>query len=148
MLKVPNAEKLLKIKGIGAVSVAGFLSEVGDVRRFTSPKQIQKLAGLELKENSSGKHKGKTTISKRGRSKLRKILFQTVLPLLCSNSEFTEVYDYYRKRLVNPLKGKQAMIAVEGKLIRVFYSILKNGYIYDADKLRKDIIRPEERKVA
>lgn len=148
VLKVPNAEKLLKIKGIGAVSVAGFLSEVGDVRRFTSPKQIQKLAGLELKENSSGKHKGKTTISKRGRSKLRKILFQTVLPLLCSNSEFTEVYDYYRKRLVNPLKGKQAMIAVEGKLIRVFYSILKNGYIYDADKLRKDIIRPEERKVA
>ena len=71
-----------------------------------------------------------------------------MLPLLCSNSEFTEVYDYYRKRLVNPLKGKQAMIAVEGKLIRVFYSILKNGYIYDADKLRKDIIRPEERKVA
>ena len=33
-------------------------------------------------------------------------------------------------------------------MIRVFYSILKNGYIYDADKLRKDIIRPEERKVA
>ena len=40
VLKVPNAEKLLAIKGIGIVSVAGFLAEVGDARRFTSPKQI------------------------------------------------------------------------------------------------------------
>ena len=148
VLKVPNAEKLLGIKGIGIVSVAGFIAEVGDVRRFTSPKQIQKLAGLELKENSSGKHKGKTTISKRGRRKLRKILFQMTLPLLCNNREFTEVYDYYKTRLVNPLKGKQAMVAVECKVIRVFYSILKNGYTYDAEKLRSDIVRPKELKVA
>lgn len=148
VLKVPNAEKLLGIKGIGIVSVAGFIAEVGDVRRFTSPKQIQKLAGLELKENSSGKHKGKTTISKRGRRKLRKILFQMTLPLLCNNREFTEVYDYYKTRIVNPLKGKQAMVAVECKVIRVFYSILKNGYTYDAEKLRSDIVRPKELKVA
>ena len=148
VLQVPNAKKLLDIKGVGIVSVAGFLAEVGDVRRFASPKQIQKLAGLELKENSSGKHKGKTTISKRGRRKLRKVLCQTVLPLLCNNREFTEVYDYYRTRLINPLKGKQAMVAVECKLIRVFYSILKNGYTYDAEKLRSDIVRPKEPKVA
>ena len=148
VLQVPNAKKLLDIKGVGIVSVAGFLAEVGDVRRFASPKQIQKLAGLELKENSSGKHKGKTTISKRGRRKLRKVLFQTVLPLLCNNREFTEVYDYYRTRLITPLKGKQAMVAVECKLIRVFYSILKNGYTYDAEKLRSDIVRPKEPKVA
>lgn len=148
VLQVPNAEKLLDIKGIRSVSVAGFIAEVGDVRRFTSPKQIQKLAGLELKENSSGKHRGQTTISKRGRHKLRKTLFQMALPLLCNNREFTEVYDYYTTRLVNPLKGKQAMIAVECKLIRVFYSILKNGYTYDAEKLRSDIVRPREPKVA
>ncbi len=46
------------------ITVAGFLAEVGDVRRFESPRQIQKLAGLSLRENSSGKHKGQTTISK------------------------------------------------------------------------------------
>ena len=148
VMQVPNAEKLLKIKGIGVASVAGFLSEVGDVGRFTSPKQIQKLAGLELKENSSGKKKGQTTISKRGRSKLRRMLFQAVLPLIARNEEFTEVYDYYRTRLRNPLKGKQAMIAVECKLIRVFYSILKNVYDYDPVKLRADIIRPKELRIA
>ena len=93
-LQVPYAEKLLAIKGVGIVTVAGFLAEVGDIRRFESPKQIQKLAGLELVENSSGKKKDQTSISKRGRKKLRKLLFQVVLPLIAKNREFGEIYDY------------------------------------------------------
>ena len=64
--KVPHVEKLLAIKGVGSITIAGFIAEVGDIRRFDSPKQIQKYAGLELVENSSGKHKGRTRISKRG----------------------------------------------------------------------------------
>ena len=39
-LKVPHSEKLLSIKGVGLITVAGFLSEVGDIQRFDSPKQI------------------------------------------------------------------------------------------------------------
>ena len=57
--KVQHVEKLLAIKGVGSVTIAGFIAEVGDIRRFKSPKQIQKYAGLELVENSSGKHKGR-----------------------------------------------------------------------------------------
>lgn len=111
--KVPNAEKLLAIKGVGLITVAGFLSEVGDIQRFDSPKQIQKLAGLELKENSSGKHRGRSSISKRGRKKLRRILFQVMLPMIQSNAEFGEVYQYFRTREKNPLKGRQAIIAAD-----------------------------------
>lgn len=141
--KVPNAEKLLAIKGVGLITVAGFIAEVGDVRRFASPKQIQKLAGLELKENSSGKHRGRSSISKRGRKRLRKILFQVMLPMIRSNDEFGEVYKYFTTRQKNPLKGKQAIIAAGCKLIRVFYAILKNGVDYDPKKLKKDIVRPQ-----
>lgn len=146
--KVPHIEKLLAIKGVGLITVAGFLAEVGDVGRFDSPKQIQKLAGLELKENSSGKHKGQSSISKRGRKNLRKILFQAVLPLIRSNDEFREVYSYYTTRQRNPLKGKQAVVAVGCKLIRVFYAILTHGVDYDANRLRTDIIRPQEQQAA
>lgn len=142
-LKVPHAEKLLSIKGVGLITVAGFLSEVGDIRRFDSPKQIQKLAGLELKENSSGKHRGRSSISKRGRKRLRKILFQVMLPMIRNNAEFREVYEYFTTRQNNPLKGKQAIIAAGCKLIRVFYAILKHGVVYDPQKLRLDMIRPE-----
>ena len=64
--QIPGSEKLLKIKGIGLKTVAGFLAEVGDLRRFKDAKQIQKYAGLSFKENSSGKDEGKTKINKRG----------------------------------------------------------------------------------
>ena len=142
IMKVPNVANLLAIKGVGIVTVAGFLAEIGDVGRFDSPKQIQKLAGLELKENSSGKHKGRSSISKRGRKKLRRLLFQAVLPMLRSNSEIREVYEYYTTRLKNPLKGKQAVVAISCKLIRIFWSLLRTGSVYDAQRLRSDIIRP------
>lgn len=141
--KIPHIEQLLAIKGVGIVTIAGFLSETGDISRFTSPKQIQKLAGQELKESSSGKHKGRSSISKRGRKRLRKILFQVVLPLIRSNVEFRNVYEYYTTRIKNPLKSKQAMIAVACKLIRVFYAILTKGTAYDARKLTTDIVRPQ-----
>lgn len=142
--QIPEVAKLLEIKGVGLVTVAGFLSEVGDIRRFKSPKQIQKLAGLALRENSSGKHKGQTTISKRGRARLRAILFQAVMPLVAQNAEFAEIHNYYTNRAKNPLKKKQSLIALSCKLIRVFYAILTKGTEYDPKKLIKDIHRPVE----
>jgi len=142
--KIPEVEKLMEIKGIGLVTVSGFIAEVGDIRRFNSPKQIQKLAGLALVESSSGKHKGQTTISKRGRSRLRALLFQAVLPLVAKNTEFREMHKYYTTRTKNPLKKMQSMIALCCKLIRVFYAVLKNGVIYDPVKLVNDIHRPAE----
>ena len=62
--KIPMAEKLLEIKEVGIKTVSGLLAEVGDISRFNNPKGLQKLAGLALVENSSGKHKGETTISR------------------------------------------------------------------------------------
>lgn len=144
IMQIPNAEKMLSVDGVGLVTVAGFISEVGDISRFKNPKQIQKYAGFELVENSSGKHKGRTMISKRGRKKLRKIIYQVVLPLIQSNKEFRSIYDYYRKRIKNPLKGRQAMIAVGCKLIRVFFAIMTKGVVYNGSKMIEDIHRPTQ----
>ena len=139
--EIPESERMLAIKGIGLITVAGFLAEVGDIRRFESPKQIQKLAGLSLRENSSGKHKGQTTISKRGRSRLRAILFNAVIPLIATNPEFKELHKYYTTRANNPLKKKQSVIAISCKLIRVFYAIMANNTEYDGQKMMSDIHR-------
>lgn len=140
--EIPGVEEVLKIKGVGLATIAGFVSEVGDLRRFKSPKQIQKLAGLALKETSSGKHKGHTQISKRGRSRLRAVLFQGVMPLVSKNKEFKEIHKYYTTRRENPLKKKQSLIAICCKLIRVLYAMLTKDIIYDGDKLLSDIKRP------
>lgn len=133
--KIPESGQMPAIKGIGIITAAGFLAEAGDVRRFESPRQIQKLAGLSLRENSSGKHKGQTTISKRGRSKLRAVLFNAVIPLLAKNPEFRSLHEYYTTRADNPLKKKRSVIAISCKLIRVFYAILTKGVTYDPQKM-------------
>lgn len=49
--KIPGVPQMLAITGIGKDTVAGFLSEVGDLRNYSHPRQIIKLAGLNLKES-------------------------------------------------------------------------------------------------
>jgi len=140
-LQIPAVEKVEKIKGVGIITIACFLAEVGDISRFESPKQIQKLAGLGLRECSSGKNKGKTMISKRGRPMLRKLLFQAAMPLVAKNSEFAELHHHYTTRKDNPLKKKQSIITISCKLIRILFAILKNNVEYDPDKMMNDIKR-------
>lgn len=140
---IPYIDKLLEIKGVGLKTVSGFIAEVGDLSRFDTPKQLQKLAGYALVENSSGKHKGETRISKRGRKRLRYLLFEVAMSVLGKNDEFREIHQYYTTREKNPLKKMQSLIAIACKLIRVFYVILTTGVSYDGTKMLSDIRRPE-----
>lgn len=142
--KIPMAEKLMGIKGVGLKTVSGFLAEVGDISRFKNPKELQKLAGLALVENSSGKHKGETTISRRGRKRLRYLLFEVAMSLVAKNYEFAELHHYYTTRKQNPLKKMQSLMVVAEKLIRVFYVILTKGVDYDPKKMTEDIKRPQD----
>lgn len=141
--QIPYIENILEIKGLGIRTVTGILAEIGDVTRFTDAKSLQKLAGLALVEDSSGKHEGKTIISKRGRKKLRYHLYQGALVLIAQNPEFREIYEYYRTREGNPLKKMQALMAVACKLLRVLYAMVTKGMKYDPAKLLGDIHRPE-----
>lgn len=143
MEQIPEAKKLLEIKGVGEKTVSGFLAEVGDVRRFTDPKQLQKYAGLAIVDNESGKHKGQTTISRRGRKRLRYLLFEASMSLVSTNPEFRELHHYYTTRDKNPLKKMQSLMAIGCKLIRVFYALLTKDIEYSAEKLKSDIRRPE-----
>jgi transposase len=141
LLKVPNASKLMDIKGIGMVTAAVIVSEIGDIRRFRDPRQIQKMAGLNLRENSSGKHKGKTTISKRGRKRLREGLFRAMITMLATNQEFRAIHRRNLTRENNPLTKMESVIALCGKLIRVIFAILTKGNDYDAKKMLDDMNR-------
>lgn len=146
--EVSETKKLLEIKGVGIATVTAFVAEVGDIKRFKSAKQVQKYAGLSLIENSSGKHNSSTKISKRGRSRLRAILFRAAMPLIGKNEEFSEIYKYYITRTNSPLKKMQAVIAICCKLIRIFFTILTKGIEYSGKKLLLDIRRPTLEQVA
>lgn len=143
--RIPHITNILQIRGLGLRTVTGILAEIGDFKRFTEARQIQKLAGLALVEDSSGKHNGKTIISKRGRKHLRYLLYEASLTLIAMNDEFKEVYQYYLTRENNPLKKMQALMAVACKLLRVLYAMTTKGVKYDPAKLLGDIHRPKEK---
>lgn len=140
--EVPYVEKLLEIRGIGLKTVAGFIAEVGDIRRFDDPKQLQKLAGYAIVKNESGKHKGESHISYRGRKRLRYVLYEAAVSVVSHSPEFKSIHHYYTTREKNPLKKMQSLIAVACKLVRIFYLILRTGVTYDAEKMMGDIRRP------
>lgn len=135
---IPEAAPMMTIPGVGWVTVAGFLSEVGDLSGYEHPQQIVKLAGLNLKEHRSGKHKGQTRITKRGRPRLRSLLYKCALVLVAKNPEFRAIHRYLTTRLENPLKKKQSLMALCSKLVRVFFVIGRRKTSYDGGKLLKD----------
>jgi transposase len=134
--QIPGSAHMLTIPGVGFTTVAGFLSEVGDLQRYDHPRQIQKLAGLNLKENSSGKRQGRTRITKRGRPRLRALLFRSVMVLVAKNPEFKALHAYFTKRSVNPLRKKQSLIALCCKLIRILFVLGRKQVPYDPAKLQ------------
>ena len=144
--EIPNAENILAICGLGETITAGILAEMGDIDRFDDAKEIQKLSGLGLVACSSGKHKGQTKISHRGRKRLRYWLYQGAMSLVAHNEAFRQLHVYYTTRAENPLKKMQSLIVIACKLLRIIFVILKKGVQFDAERMLKDIIRPEAGK--
>ena len=146
-MEIPYAENILAIAGIGENTLSGILAEMGDISRFDNVKEIQKLSGLGLVACSSGKQKGETKISHRGRKKLRYWLFQAAKSAVAHAEEFQELHRYYTTRSENPLKKMQSLIVIACKILRVIYTILTKGTKYDPKKLLGDILRPNQEMV-
>lgn len=145
--EILHASNILEISGIGENTLSGILAQMGDISRFDDVKEIQKLNGLGLAACSSGKHKGETRISHRGRKRLRYWLFQGTKSAVAHAEEFRELHIYYTTRADNPLKKMQSLIVIACKLLRIIYTILKNGTVYDPKKLLMDIRHPEKKTI-
>lgn len=145
---LPEFHFLVSIKGISENTVSELLAETGSLENYKHPRQIIKLAGLTLRENSSGKQEGSKKISKRGRRKLRALLYRAILPLIQNNTAFHDVYTYYHSREHNPLKKKEAMVVLCRKLIQVLHGLSINRTMFDPERMLADLSHISESKVA
>lgn len=68
-------EQLTRIKGLGLLSVATLVAETNGFTGFENIRQLVSFAGYDVIENQSGNRIGKTRISKKGNSRIRRILF-------------------------------------------------------------------------
>lgn len=131
--KTDISEYLLSITGMGVVSLATCLGELGDPLRFEDARQMSRLAGYNLIEDSSGKNKSGTCISKRGRKNLRSVLYQISLTMVATNKEMRQLYDYLKTRENNPLKKMQALVVISKKVLTMIFTLSKKREYYQPE---------------
>ena len=138
--RIPYSSKLLSIKGLGTVTVAGLIGEVGDFKKFKTQPEIMKLAGLDLYEVSSGKWKGRRRISKRGRNLLRKILYYAAMQTIRKNGI---LHDYYTRLTDRGMKRMMALVAVSRKLLRIIHAMLRDDgeYTVNFESMERQVIK-------
>lgn len=141
------ADFLLSIKGIGVVTLAACLGELGDPTRFEVPRQMSRMAGYNLVEDSSGKNKSGTKISKRGRKNLRSVLYQMALVMVATNEEMKQLYHYLKTREKAPLRKMQALIVISKKILTLIHTLAKKKESYDPEKVFGHV-RREQLKTA
>jgi len=148
LLKIKNEmEKLLNqtnywelmrsIPGVGVVTAATFLGELGDPENFKDAKAIIKFAGIDPKENSSGLKKSRSKLSKKGRYLMRTTIYFISMRLIYRADEFKT---YYKKKLETKtirgrtLEKKEAIFAVAIKFIKVLHAMFRDKSTYNASK--------------
>lgn len=131
---------IMQIPNMTTRLAAYLLAEVGDFRDFSHPQQLVRLAGLNLKESSSGKNRGTSEISKRGRPILRRTLYFIILEQLKHAAPgWHQLHNYYTTRKDNPLKKMQSVIVLCCKFLRVVWGMLNNGTPYDPAMLIRKV---------
>jgi transposase len=131
--EIPYSHSILSLKGIGKVTVAGLIGEVGDFREFGTISEITKLAGLDLFEISSGKHRGRRHISKRGRPLMRKLLFYAAINVVKTNGILHKPYQEMLSRGMLKMKG---LIAIARKVLRIVFALARDNTVYMEDYCR------------
>lgn len=127
--QIPYVRYILSIPGIGVLSAAVFLGELGDPSYFSDARQIIKYSGYDPQESDSGQRIGRKIISKKGRWLLRKYIYFMSMRVIHRSPYFKEYYNkklQSKNRFGQTLKKKEALCAVAIKLIKVIFALLRD----------------------
>lgn len=127
---IPYSRCILSMKGIGEITAAGLIGEMGDFRKYRTISEVIKHAGLDLFEISSGKHKGKRRISKRGRPLLRKLLFFASINVVRKGGVLHKQYQHHLEKGMPKIK---ALIAISRKLLSIIFAVVRDHNVYIAE---------------
>ena len=131
---------LLTIPGFGPIVSTMTLAAIGDAHRYTSRKQILRLAGLDLSASRSGKTSSSAipVISKQGKSGLRYALVQAAQIASYKN-------DTVRSYFTGLLKGRELergiklkmRVKLAAKMLVVAWTLMKHNEHFDSDYFRR-----------
>ncbi|MGX8794461.1 IS110 family RNA-guided transposase [Oceanobacillus sp. M60] len=117
------------IPGIGPITGATILGEIGDIHKFSSPKKLVAYAGIDASVSQSGQFDATHNVmSKRGSPYLRKSLFQAAI--VASRSD-PVLKAFYEKKRSEGKHHLTAIGAVSRKLCYIIHAILTKNEPYE-----------------
>lgn len=127
----------MSIPGFAEKTTVGLLGELGNIRRFDTPNQINAYIGIDLRFNDSGDYKSSGVITKRGNPYARKILFKAIgnMASAAAHGNQSHINDWYqKKKQSNPSKGtKKIAIGAMDRLISTIFHLVLTNQKYDYD---------------
>lgn len=117
------------IPGIGSVTAAVILGEIGDISRFSNASKLAAYAGIDASVSQSGEYQSSNSkMSKRGSPYLRKALFNAALIAAFHDPVFSA---FYQKKRSEGKHHLTAIGAVARKLCNTIFAVLKYNTPYE-----------------
>ncbi len=127
---------LRTIPGVGPLTAAMLIAEIGDIKRFPSVKQLTAFAGLDSAVHESGTFKSKKNrISKRGSSYLRTALYQATVCAISRQIHGPRnsiLFQFYQQKRNEGKPAKVAIVATSHKLLRIIFGMWTSGQAFKA----------------
>lgn len=136
-----RVKHLTSIKGVGILTVATILAETNGFTLFKSIAQVVSYAGYDIIENESGTRIGKTRISKKGNSRIRRALHLPAFNVV--RWDVGGFKPFFKRILARHYQKMKAYVAVQRKLLILIYTLWKKNEEYKHN-LSKETFRNEE----
>jgi transposase len=121
-------QHITSIPGVGPVTGATILAEIGDIHRFASPEKLVAYAGIDPVVYQSGEFRAvNTRMSKRGSPYLRHALWQAAFGAARHDPQLR---DYYQRKRAEGKAHRTVLGAICRKLLHRIYIILKTDRPY------------------
>jgi len=125
--QLPEYECVLAMYGVGEITGAQLIAELGDVRNFANRGSIVAFAGIDPTVSESGSYNRESnSSSKRGSPHLRKTLFQVVSTYLKKSPLDEPVYQFLDKKRREGKPFYVYMTAAANKFLRIYHARVKN----------------------
>jgi transposase len=120
----PGCRALMGHYGIGCLTSATILAELGDAGRFSSSREAVRYAGMDITVHQSDSRRAPGRLSRQGPPALRWALFEAAQ---CARRPGSSDHGYYREAAAR-LGGNRACLAVARKLLkRSFHTLRELG---------------------
>jgi len=124
---LPEYHTVLAMYGVGEITAAQLIAELGDVRRFANRGSIVAFAGIDPEVNESGSFFSKSNpASKRGSPHLRKTLFLVVSTYLKRSPADEPVYQFLDKKRTEGKPYYVYMTAAANKFLRIYHARVRD----------------------